>query len=146
MGLEVYIGLAEDCLADDGDAWEAFATFMRRVVEADTHSLTLNLAGTFTPDDTLFALAERAGELNVALFDRTRAAGVIRDDLTVSDLGLVFEQIAAVAFGATPERTALLRQRCLGLVLDGMRAAPSGPLPGPGVTDDEFAQRWVPRG
>ncbi|MBN2624634.1 MAG: TetR/AcrR family transcriptional regulator [Acidimicrobiales bacterium] len=146
VGLEVYIGLAEDCLADDGDAWEAFATFMRRVVEADTHSLTLNLAGTFTPDDTLFALAERAGELNVALFDRTRAAGVIRDDLTVSDLGLVFEQIAAVAFGATPERTALLRQRSLGLVLDGMRTAPTGPLPGPGVTDDEFAQRWVPRG
>jgi hypothetical protein len=30
-------------------------------------------------------------------------------------------------------------------VLDGLRATPSRELPGPTVTDEEFAARWVPR-
>ena len=81
-GLQTYIDIAEDCVNDDGDPWEAFATFMRRAVEAHTHALTLSLAGTFTPDQTLYEMAEYAGNLNVALFERTRAAGVIRPDVT----------------------------------------------------------------
>jgi len=144
-GLERYIAIAEDCVADDGDPWEAFATFMRRQVEAGSNALTLKLAGTFTPDQTLYELAEHAGELNMALFERTAASGVIRPDVTVSDIGLILEQIAAVAFGATPERNVVLRLRCVELMLDGLRAIPSGELPGPTVTDDEFAARWVPR-
>ncbi len=146
IGLQTYIDIAEDCVNDDGDRWEAFATFMRRAVEAHTHALTLRLAGTFTPDQTLWEMSEYAGTLNVALFERTRAAGVIRPDITVADLGLIFEQIAAVAYGASPERTATLRQRSLALVLEGLRAdPPTIDLPGPTVTDDEFAARWVPR-
>src|SRR5437762_3161463 len=50
-GLQRYIAEAEAALADQGDPWTAFATFMRRIVDADTHSLTLRLAGTFTPTD-----------------------------------------------------------------------------------------------
>ena len=146
IGLQTYIDIAEDCVNDEGDPWEAFATFMRRAVEAHTHALTLRLAGTFTPDETLYEMSEHAGNLNVALFERTRAAGVIRPDITVADLGLIFEQIAAIAYGASPERTATLRQRSLALVLEGLRAdPPTIDLPGPTVTDDEFAARWVPR-
>ena len=146
LGLEAYIAIAEDCLADDGDPWEAFATFMRRQVESGSHSLTLKLAGTFTPSPELYELAEYGGTLNVQLFDRTMAAGVLRPDLSVSDLGLVLEQVAAVDFGATPERNVTLRLRSMELLLDGMRAeAAQGELPGPTVTDEEFAARWVPR-
>lgn len=146
IGLQTYIDLAQDCVDDDGDPWDAFATFMRRAVDAHTHALTLRLAGTFTPDETLWRMSEHAGQLNVALFERTQAAGVIRPDVTVADLGLVFEQLAAVAYGASPARTATLRQRSLALVLEGMRAdPPTVELPGPGVTDEEFAARWVPR-
>ena len=142
IGLQTYIDIAEDCVNDDGDPWGAFARFMRRAVDAHTNALTLRLAGTFTPDETLYAMAEYAGTLNVALFERTAKAGVIRPDVTVSDLGLIFEQIAAVAYGESPERTAVLRQRSLALVLEGLRAdPPTVDLPGPGVTDDEFAAR-----
>jgi len=144
-GLETYIGIAEDCLADDGDPWQAFATFMRRQVEAGSNALTLKLAGTFTPDQSLYELAEHAGELNVALFDRTAASGVLRPDVDVADIGLLLEQIAAIAFGATPERTTVLRLRCVEIVLDGLRATTRTELPGPTVTDDEFAVRWVPK-
>src|SRR5262245_6150392 len=139
IGLQTYIDLAQDCDDDEGDPWEAFATFMRRAVDAHTNALTLRLAGTFTPDQTPRELAEHAGKLNLALFDRTMAAGVIRPDVTVADLGLIFEQLAATAYGASPERTAVLRQRTLALVLEGLRAdPPTVELPGPGVTDEEF--------
>jgi hypothetical protein len=52
-GLKAYLAAAEEALADDGDPWEAFARFMRRVVGADSHSLTSRLAGAFTPTDEL---------------------------------------------------------------------------------------------
>src|SRR5215472_17437298 len=58
-GLQRYIGAA---VADEGDPWNAFATFMRRVVEADTPSLTNRLAGTYTPDEELYREAARAQE------------------------------------------------------------------------------------
>src|SRR5215218_11248549 len=45
-GLRRYIAEAEVALADEGDRWAAFAGFMRGIVDADTHSLTLRLAGT----------------------------------------------------------------------------------------------------
>jgi len=145
IGLQTYIDLAQACVDDDGDPWEAFATFMRRAVDAHTHALTLRLAGTFTPDETLFRMSDHAGTLNIRLFERTQAAGAIRPDVSVADLGLIFEQIAAVAYGASPERTAVLRQRSLALMLEGLRADPTVELPGPTVTDEEFGARWVPR-
>src|SRR4029450_11939865 len=124
IGLQTYIDIAEDCVNDGGDPWEGVATFLRRAVHAHTPALTLRLAGTFTPDQTLYEMSEYAGTLNVALFERTRAAGVIRPDVSVADLGLIFEQIAAIAYGATPERTATLRRRSLALMLEGLRAGP----------------------
>ena len=50
-GLRRYIDESEAALADEGDPWEAFASFMRGAVDADTNSLTLHLAGTFTPTE-----------------------------------------------------------------------------------------------
>src|SRR5215217_5172848 len=39
-GLQQYIAAVEDALArDDGDLWSSFTEFMRRMVDADTHSL-----------------------------------------------------------------------------------------------------------
>src|SRR5262249_22290945 len=52
-GLHRYTAAVEAAVADEGDPWTAFATFMRRVVDADTHALTLRLAGTFTPTEEL---------------------------------------------------------------------------------------------
>src|SRR5215203_1399098 len=76
-GLRTYIAAAEDALADEGDPWNAFADFVRRVMDADTHSLTLRIAGTFTPTDELYRDSQKAQELNVRLVERTRAAGAI---------------------------------------------------------------------
>ncbi len=141
-GLQRFIGAAEAALADDGDPWEAFAGFMRRCVDNDTNSLTQKLAGTFTPTEELYREAGRAQGLVSALFDRTKAAGVLREDLDVNDVGLLLEQIAALRMGDA-DRTNDLRHRYLALLLDGVRA--KGPaLPGSPPSWEEIAARWNP--
>jgi AcrR family transcriptional regulator len=140
-GLKAYLAAAEAALADDGDPWEAFARFMRRVVDADTHSLTARLAGTFTPTDELNRDAATAQELNQRLFERTRAAGAIRSDLDVNDLSMVFEQLASIRLG-DEARTSELRHRYLALLLEAIRGPAATPLPGPPPTWQELTARW----
>jgi AcrR family transcriptional regulator len=141
-GLRQYIAAIEDALAqDDVDPWSAFAEFMRRIVDADTHSLTLRLAGTFSPTEELNREAARAQELNVRLLERTKAAGAIRPDIEVSDLSLLFEQLAAVRV-ADEERTRQLRHRYLALILDALRISSGSPLPGPPPDWEEISRRW----
>jgi AcrR family transcriptional regulator len=140
-GLLVYIAAVEDALADEGDPWEAFAGFMRRVVDADTHSLTLRLAGTFTPTEELYRDSGRAQEMNQRLFERARDAGAIRPDIEVDDIAMLFEQLASVRMGDR-ERTRQLRRRYLELLLDAMRDPSGSPLPGPPPSWEEIQQRW----
>jgi AcrR family transcriptional regulator len=145
-GLRLYVEEAEAALANDGDPWEAFAAFLRRIVAADVHSLTVRLAGTFSPTADMFADARRSGELNEQLIARTKAHGDLRDDVTPEDLALVLEMVAAIrpgVFGGD-ERTAELRQRYLSLCLDGLRKG-GELLPGPPPTDEELGRRWARR-
>jgi AcrR family transcriptional regulator len=143
-GLQRYIEAVEAGLADEGDPWTAFATFMRRAVESESQSLTLRLAGTFTPTEELYREATRAQELNVRLFARTKAAGAIRDDVDVNDIALIFEQIASIGLGDR-ERTQALRERYLTLHLEALHAPPTTPLPGSPPTWQELAGRWEKR-
>jgi AcrR family transcriptional regulator len=140
-GLRRYIVEVEAALADDGDPWEAFANFMRRAVEADTNSLTLHLAGTFTPTEDHWRDGEKAFNLNVCLLNRTKEAGALRQEIDVGDLSLLFEQLAAVKVG-DPERTNQLRQRYLALLLDALRDTSAAPLPGPTPGWEEISRRW----
>jgi AcrR family transcriptional regulator len=141
-GLKRFVAETEAALAEpDMDPWTAFARYMNRLVDADTSSLTLALAGRFTPTEEMFALAERANQLSQEFFERVR--GVLRPDLELHDLSLVFEVVAALKL-ADRERTVQLRRRYLALILDGMRAGQDTVLPGPAPTWQEINQRWAP--
>jgi AcrR family transcriptional regulator len=144
-GLRLYVEQAEAALADDGDAWQAFASFLRRIVEADVHSLTVRLAGTFKPTDDMFADAARADELNARLVARTKQDGGLRSDVVAEDLALILEQVSAIRPGVFGDevRTAELRQRCVALILDGLRSR-SAELPSTPPTSDELGRRWIP--
>jgi AcrR family transcriptional regulator len=141
-GLRRYLAEAEVALNDDSDPWESFTTFIRNVVDADTASLTLKLAGTFAPTEELVADAVRSQELNVQLVERTKAAGDLRPDFDVNDLALIIEQIAAIRVG-DEERTRQLRQRYLALILEAVHTPSAAPLPGPAPTWDELSARWA---
>jgi len=140
-GLRVYTAAVEDALADDGDPWAVFSGFMRRIVDTDTHSLTLRLAGTFTPTEDLYRDSARAQELNVRLFERTKTAGAIRSDIEVDDIALLLEQLAAVRV-ADEDRTRRLRHRYLALLLEALHAPSGSTLPGPPPSWEEIDQRW----
>jgi len=143
-GLRRYISAAEAAMADEADPWQAFASFMQRVVAADAASLTQKLAGTFEPSEDLYRAASYAGELNAQVFERAQTAGAIRADASVSDLALIFEQLAAIRIG-DHARTQELRRRYLALALDGLRAQADHPLPGAAPTADELTGRWAPK-
>lgn len=141
-GLTVFVAETQRALADDREDWETFAEYMRRLVDADTSSMTLALAGTFTPTEEMFALAERANRLVGEFFDRVRPA--LRDDLDVHDLSLIFELVAALRVG-NRERTRQLRRRYLAMILAGLRrgAATAEPLPESPPSWSELNERWV---
>ncbi|WP_039802569.1 TetR/AcrR family transcriptional regulator [Nocardia araoensis] len=140
-GLRRYNAEAEAAL-EDPDGWRGLVGFLERVVDADVHSLTVHLAGTFTPDDSMLPDVRRSGEATEEIVRRVHATGKLRPDVTPQDLGLILESCAAVAV-PSPERTAQLRRRVLAMLLAGLSA--DGELPGPPPAPDEFSWRWARR-
>ncbi|MET8465964.1 TetR/AcrR family transcriptional regulator [Micromonospora zamorensis] len=140
-GLRRYVAAAEAALAEPDD-WTAFSAFLTQVVDADVHSLTVHLAGMFTPTEEMGRDATRANELATALFERARASGRLRPDAVVQDLGLLLEACAAVRVPDS-ERTGQLRRRQLAVLLAGLSTGPAtDPLPGPAPVAGEFDWRW----
>jgi AcrR family transcriptional regulator len=140
-GLQRYIAETEAALHDTGDVWVAYSSFMRRIVDADTHSLVLRLAGKFKPSKELYRTAAKSQELTVKLFERVKAAKMIRSDVEVVDIALIFEQMAAVQI-ADSAKTAKLRQRYLTLMFDALRCPKVTPLPGPSPDWQDINKRW----
>jgi AcrR family transcriptional regulator len=137
-GLRRYTAEAEAALAEP-DPVPALRGFLERVVVADVHSLTVHLAGTFTPTPEMDADAARAAEVSTELFERARPG--LRDGLVVDDLTLVLEGCAAVRM-PTPERTAEMRLRYVEVLFTGLTTDPARPLPGPPPTARELSWRW----
>jgi AcrR family transcriptional regulator len=140
-GLQRVVAETQRALADDRDSWATFEDYMRRCVEADTSSMTLALAGTFTPTPDMFTLAEQANQLAQALFAKVK--DVLRPGVDVHDVSLVFEVVAAVKT-SDQQRTQQLRRRYLAVILDGLRATERGALPGPPPTWQDVSERWMP--
>jgi AcrR family transcriptional regulator len=140
QGLRRFIAEAEAAAAEP-DAWRAFTGFLERVVDADVHSLTVHLAGTFTSTDEMRHDAQRAAALVTGLVDRAHAGGRLRRDVVVDDITLLLEGCAAVR---VPDalRTGQLRRRYLALLLDGMSGDDDPPLPGPPPQTAELNWRW----
>jgi AcrR family transcriptional regulator len=150
-GLHLFIAEAQAAAAEP-DAWSALARFLERVVAADVHSLTVHLAGTFTPTAQLGSDAEHANGLVIALIDQAHASGQLRADAGPGDIQLVLEGCAAVRV-PDPARTTELRLRYLAVLLDGLAAAPAAagpaaagpraPLPFPAPEPGELNWRWA---
>jgi len=122
--------------------WEAFTEFLRRIVTANTHGLTVRLAGTFTPSEEQLALAEQMQSLGIELFERVRGTGLLRDDVTYLDIEFLLEFLAGVKLGDS-SRTAELRQRHLAVIIDGLRSGERTPLPCQPPTWQEQTERWI---
>jgi AcrR family transcriptional regulator len=140
-GLEVFVTETEAALADDRDHWTVLTSYMRRLVDADTNSMTVALAGTFTPTEDMFALAARGGQLLGQLADRV--SDVLRPGVGAHDLSVITELMASIK-NPDAARTRELRHRYLAMILDGLRAGNGDPLPGTPPTWQEISDRWQP--
>jgi len=143
-GLIRYTELAREAADSEGDDWELFCAFMRKVVIADTPSITVRLAGTFTPTPDMFGAAVAGQEANDAMFARFKSSGVLRTDVENGDIQMITESLSSISLGSA-ERTRELRLRGLELYLQALRAPGSGPLPASPPSEDEMASRWVPK-
>jgi AcrR family transcriptional regulator len=138
-GLRRFIAEAEEAAAEPA-ALTALTGFVERIVDADVHSLTVHLAGTFVPTHEMNADAARATALATALFERARSR--LRPGVVVEDLDLVFEACAAIRVPDVA-RTRQLRRRVLALLLGSLHEADAGDaLPGPAPNADELNWRW----
>lgn len=136
-----YLDAADRALASETPPWDAFAEFMQSCVEAGSGALSIRLAGTYTITPEIVAAATTAHQTTQALLDRLRAAGVIRREIEVGDISLLLEQLQAVRIN-DPGRTAVLRQRYLAVMLDGLRAGNKTDLPGPAPDWTEIGRRY----
>jgi AcrR family transcriptional regulator len=113
-GLRGYLAETEAALADDGDPWEAFTRFLRRSLDSGAGSLTVRLAGAFTPTEELRRAGRDAHAATQRLLDRAKAAGVLHPDIAVGDISLL---------------------------LDALHR-PATPLPGPPPSWEEISRRY----
>ena len=142
IGQDVYLDEVSRALDSNEDPGESYFEFLRRIVAADTHSLTVSLAGTFTPNETHIEKAERMRRLGEDLFDRAQRAKKLRADVTYLDVAFLLEAIATTNLG-NPERTAEVRQRQLAVIIEGLRAGSDDDLPGSPPTWEEQIARWA---
>jgi len=149
-GQDIYLTEIRRALASGDEPWDAWTGFLRRIVAANTHGLTVRLAGTFAPSAEQLALAEEMRSLAIELFELVRATGLIRDDVTFLDVEFLLEFLAGIKLGDA-ERTAELRQRHLTVIIDGLRSARGAaagqraPMPGQPPTWEEQTERWLTR-
>jgi AcrR family transcriptional regulator len=141
-GQQIYLAEVRRALESGAHPWEAYTEFLRRIVEANTHGLTVRLAGMFEPSQEQMDLAEQMRTLGTELFARAQASGQLRDDVTFLDVEYMLEFLARVKL-ADASRTAELRQRHLAVIIDGLHSGHQTPLPGEPPTWAEQTQRWI---
>jgi AcrR family transcriptional regulator len=141
-GLRQFVAIAE-AAREATDPWEGFVEFLRGIVDADVHSLTVHLAGRFTPTPEHRTLATQASARADEILHRAQQAGAVRGDIESTDLPMIYEQLAAIRLGDA-EHVRELRRRYLDVHLAGLRSAASsyGVLTGSAPTRAELGARW----
>jgi AcrR family transcriptional regulator len=133
--IEVVGALAEESLVH-ADPWEGLVFFFERGLEAQACDRGLKelLASSVHGRGGVRLARERLRPLVTALFDRAKAAGVLRADATPEDAPLIMMMIGLI-IDRTREVEPELWRRYLGLVLDGLRPARDGAtaLPAPAL-------------
>jgi AcrR family transcriptional regulator len=142
-GLTTFISIAEQYSDGQPDPFTALKDFVRGIVDADVHALTVKLAGTFTPTPELGELSVRADLLMKSIFQRAFDGGMLRADADANDVPMIFEQLTAIRL-LDEARTVALRHRYLDLIMDGMRSNPTfGTLSAPAPSGMELGERWA---
>ena len=141
--------------AESEDVWAGFVHYFQESTEAlvrdrgfrelitGAYTATAGWARGTAPDRlyALFAQSEAAmREHHVRLVRRAQDAGVLRGDIVPTDMLVLTMAVQATVSLAGAARRPDIYRRVLGVVLDGLRPARSGPTPLPvdPLTDDDL--------
>jgi AcrR family transcriptional regulator len=116
----------------ENDPWEAFRSFMRFSVELQANDRALSQVMASHPE-TMRTHAEGSGvfELSGELLSLAQQSGDLREDAVVEDVPMIICGLGHVTQAARAGETApgMSWERFLAIVLDGLRAPGSAPLP-----------------
>ncbi|WP_436794658.1 TetR/AcrR family transcriptional regulator [Actinospongicola halichondriae] len=150
LSLKEYLAAAESGLAAS-DPWDGLAQYVTAAVRIGTGSLG-PIAGTIEVTTEMSTISAQGDAAASEVIQRARTAQVLRPDVNDVDIALLIEQLGRsplVEQIARQGRTDLLdaaegaRERLIRLALDGLRAAPADPLPGPAPQWELFTERWA---
>jgi AcrR family transcriptional regulator len=134
------VGLAEQAAADE-DAWAGLTRFLEQALarHAANRGLKDMLASGARGRVRVEAMRARIRPLLRRLIARAQEQGELRPDFTPEDLPLVFwaaDRVIETTGAIAPDHW----RRCLGLLLDGLRADAATPLPAPPLTREQLAR------
>jgi AcrR family transcriptional regulator len=156
-GIETISRLIDQCLAESR-AWDGLRTFMASMLELQCGDKGLRdvMLSRRAPAPDVDLLRTRIQPALDALVERAQQQGDLREDLTSTDVGVLeIALLGAAEFtaAAAPE----IWRRYLAIMLEGMRARPTGPsepLEEPPLDDDQidacmigwkYGSRQIPR-
>jgi AcrR family transcriptional regulator len=140
--IDAIVAVAEEaCVADD--PWAGLVSYLEHIGETMAGDLGLRqmlLFATYGRDRVAY-LRERMRPVIARLIARAQAAGLVRDDLSATDVPMIVCMIATAAEYAGPVQPGVWR-RYLALIIDGLRPARDGtsPLPLPALTPHQMEQ------
>jgi AcrR family transcriptional regulator len=116
------IATAERCL-EEPDPWVAVESFFHAMVEEQVgdQGVLEAIKDECMTSPALAPRRKRVMELISRLLRRAQEAGVVRDDLTAPDIGMLTAAAGSVAGIAFPGLRPDLWKRYLGVILDGIR-------------------------
>jgi AcrR family transcriptional regulator len=132
--------LAAEAALDAPDAWAGLTRFLDTCVEAGVDG-SPRLSGPFQVTEEILQASKRTREAVQRLVDRAQQDGVLRPDVNAHDLVLLLHTLRELRV-AHRKREPALRNRFLGIVLDGLRAGNSSTLPAPAATWSDVERAW----
>lgn len=145
-GMEQLASQARAALAEEPDAWAAFARFLRDALSArGSGGPLLPLVGGRLPaTEEIMAASKQLRHALDELVEGAHRAGALRTDFTSADIPLLLEHLS-VRLPVADERATTLRLRYLDLVLAGLRTSAGAEhttLPVPAPHWAELTELW----
>jgi AcrR family transcriptional regulator len=129
---------ARAALAEEPTAWQALVRVLRQSREL---RLIVRLAMASQPAKTVVKDDEESGELRRAMIEvldsavhAAQAEGTLRTDIDTGDVAMLFTLLVLQVPMPDEEAAELARERCIALMLDGLRTQAGTLLPGRPLT------------
>jgi AcrR family transcriptional regulator len=137
---------ARAAIAEEPTAWEALVRFLRQSRELQLSvqlALISPMAARVISDDPLTDEFRRAllDELDIVVH-AAQDEGFLRKDVDTGDVAMLFSLLLRQISSRANDALRAAPERCMALMLDGLRAQPGAALPGRPLTSDDVNHRY----